>query len=64
MRKPRCGEKPSGFAEEQLKKAGIVKWKLEPHDIKILRDALTKTLEERSAYWAKKFSEQKRARED
>lgn len=55
MREPFPGEEPSGMAEKSLKAAGHKKWKLEPRDIEILRQALTEELDKRAKEWIDAF---------
>jgi hypothetical protein len=58
MRPPRAGEKPSGLWEETLCEMGFTNWKLEEHEIPVIRAELEKALDEEKDKVMKKFEEE------
>lgn len=51
MRETRPGEEPSGLAERMFQQTGHKKWKMEPADIELLRQALDEALDQRAQEW-------------
>lgn len=62
MRPGKPGETPSGLWEKTLYDLGFKNWKLEPHEIPIIRAELEKALRDEKDKAMKEFKEEFRKR--